>query len=116
MKKNNDWPALKFEDIQDTMETLHQWIQIVGKVRLRTMPWQNHSWHTTLYITPAGFSTYSIPYKGGAFQIDFDFKDHKLHISSSDTESLHMELRTGTVAAFYSELLEKLASMRIEVP
>ncbi len=43
MKKNQNWPVLNFVELQDTLETLHQWIQIVGKIRLRTMPWQNHS-------------------------------------------------------------------------
>ena len=60
----NTWQALNFEEIQETLESLHQWIQIVGKIRLRTMPWQNHSWHAALYITNRGFSTHSIPYQG----------------------------------------------------
>ena len=30
------------------------WTQIVGKVRLTQTPWVNHSWHVTLYVTPAG--------------------------------------------------------------
>ncbi|MEO1451135.1 MAG: DUF5996 family protein, partial [Bacteroidota bacterium] len=55
--KPQPWPVLNFAEIQDTLETLHQWIQIVGKIRLRTMPWQNHSWHAALYISPRGFST-----------------------------------------------------------
>ncbi|MEL6976562.1 MAG: DUF5996 family protein, partial [Bacteroidota bacterium] len=41
----NDWPLLDFNEIKDTLATLHQWIQIVGKIRMKTMPWQNHSWH-----------------------------------------------------------------------
>ena len=72
------WPILNFTEMQETLATLHQWIQIVGKIRLKTMPWQNHSWHATLYITANGFSTHAIPYQGRMFQIDFDFKQHKL--------------------------------------
>jgi hypothetical protein len=48
MNSNNTWPKLGFAEMQETIETLHQWIQIVVKIRLRTMPWQNHSWHTAL--------------------------------------------------------------------
>ena len=114
-KGEKNWPELDFDEIQDTLETLHQWIQIVGKIRLRTMPWQNHSWHVTLYVTPSGFSTYNIPYNGRAIQIDFDFKDHLLRLHCSDRASLTMELRPRTVADFYEELLKKLADIGLEV-
>lgn len=86
-----NWPTLNFKELQQTLDTLHQWIQIVGKIRLRTMPWQNHSWHTALYISPAGFSTNGIPYQGKNFQIDFDFKKHKVYIQSSGADTVSMD-------------------------
>ncbi len=117
MKTENSskWPDLNFTEIQDTMETLHQWIQIVGKIRLKTMPWQNHSWHAALYITPSGYSTQSIPYQGRTFQLDFDFKSHKLFIESSDHDTLVIELQPKTVADFYTEFFDKLSSIGIYV-
>jgi hypothetical protein len=115
MKKDQNWPVLNFAEMQDTFETLHQWIQIVGKIRLRTMPWQNHSWHATLYITPNGYSTNAIPYDGKIFQIDFDFRKHQLLIQSSHAETLTMELQPRTVSDFYTELFEKLTSIGIDV-
>ena len=115
MGNNRHWPELEFAKLKDTLETLHHWIQIVGKIRLKTMPWQNHSWHTTLYVTTSGFSTYSIPFEGRAFQIDFDFRTHKLFLRCSNRESLEMELRPGTVADFYAELFEKLSFLDIHV-
>ena len=45
------WPRLPLEEWQDTYATLHLWTQIVGKIRLSRMPWINHSWHVTLYVT-----------------------------------------------------------------
>ncbi len=115
-KKNSDqWPVLTFEEIQDTLETLHQWIQIVGKIRLRTMPWQNHSWHTALYVTSSGFSTHGIPYEGRIFQIDFDFRQHRLLVSCSNAGSVEMKLTAMTVADFYHQLFAKLAELGIEV-
>ncbi|MEX0966628.1 MAG: DUF5996 family protein [Bacteroidia bacterium] len=109
------WPEINFPEMQDTIETLHQWIQIVGKIRLRTMPWQNHSWHCTLYITSTGFSTHGIPYRGLVFQIDFDFKQHKIFMHCSDTDVAEMDLRPMTVAQFYHELFDKLRSIGIDV-
>lgn len=109
------WPVLNFSEIQDTLETLHQWLQIVGKIRLRTMPWQNHSWHTALYLSAHGFTTQAIPYKGQVFAIDFDFKQHKVSIQSSNAETMTMELKPRTVADFYQELFQKLDSIGVDV-
>lgn len=115
MKNEQNWPVLNFAEMQDTIETLHQWIQIVGKIRLKTMPWQNHSWHTALYVTPSGYSTHGIPYQGQIFQIDFDFKKHKLLIQCSNAETITIDLKPKTVANFYKELFEKLSGLGIEI-
>ncbi len=115
MEKRNNWPELNFPEIKDTLATLHQWIQIVGKIRLRAMPWQNQSWHTTLYVTPKGFSTNAIPYQGQTFQLDFDFTQHQLVIQSSVANEQIIELKPKTVADFYNEVMDKLAQMGIEI-
>lgn len=109
------WPVLNFNELKDTLETLHQWLQIVGKIRLRTMPWQNHSWHAALYISAHGYTTNGIPYGDKVFQIDFDFEKHKLFISCTNEITQEMELRPRTVANFYTELFEKLQSIGIEI-
>ena len=115
LNQSNKWPALDYPSMKDTLDTLHQWIQIVGKIRLKTMPWQNHSWHTTLYVTPNGFSTQSIPYSGGAFQIDFDFIHHFLSVRSTHSSEQRMNLYPRTVASFYNELFEMLRRIDLEV-
>ena len=115
MSNTKHWPDLNFEDIQETLETLHQWIQIVGKIRLKTMPWQNHSWHVPLYISTNGFTTNPIPYEGRIFQIDFDFKLHKLVVECSNAGTAEMDLYPRTVADFYQELFEKLHGLGIAV-
>jgi hypothetical protein len=115
MENHHSWPSLNFSQIQDTLETLHHWIQIVGKVRLKTMPWQNHSWHVPLYVNAKGFTTNPIPYEGRIFQIDFDFKQHKLFIECSNAGSVAMDLYPRTVADFYKEFREKLTELDIKV-
>ena len=72
------WPALPLEQWKDTYATLHRWSQIVGKVRLAGMPWINHSWHVTLYVTARGLTTGLVPHDEQSFQVDFDFVDHRL--------------------------------------
>ena len=110
-----EWPVINYNKIQDTLETLHQWIQIIGKIRLNTMPWQNHSWHAPLYLSPKGFTTNPIPYKGIIFQIDLDFKRHKLIIESSNMASVSMDLYPRTVSDFYNELYQILNKINIDV-
>ncbi|MGD1947761.1 MAG: DUF5996 family protein [Croceivirga sp.] len=115
MENKLDWPRLDFASMQDTIETLHQWIQIVGKIRFKTMPWQNHSWHVPLYISTKGFTTNPIPYEGRVFQIDFDFKQHQLFVECSNAGMVAMDLYPRTVADFYKELFEKMEQLGIRV-
>lgn len=107
------WPELAFEEWKDTLATVHLWTQIVGKIRLRQMPWLNHSWHVTLYISANGLTTGSVPYKHGVFQIDFDFIHHVLHITTSAGGVARVDLHPRSVADFYRELFEKLESVDI---
>lgn len=112
---NKTWPKLVFEDYKDTIGTVHLWTQIIGKIRLKKMPWLNHSWHVTLYVSARGLTTGSIPYGQGSFQIDLDFIDHAAIITCSDGKRETIRLYPRTVADFYEELFSKLSSMKIEV-
>lgn len=113
----DDWPLLELNDWIETRDTLHMWVQIVGKIRLRQMPWTNHSWHTTLYVTSRGLTTSPMPHGRREFQIDFDFadpKDHRLTIESTDGRVGGFALEPQTVAAFYERLMGELA--RLDLP
>ncbi len=110
-----NWPALDFADWSQTLTTLHLWTQIVGKIRLRQMPWTNHSWHVPLYVAPQGFTTSSLPYERGVFQIDFNFLTHQVRISTSIGEEATMKLYARSVASFYKELMDHLALLAIDV-
>ncbi len=111
----HDWPELDYSSWSDTLDTLHQWLQIVGKVRLQVMPWLNHSWHTSLYVSPTGFTTQSIPHHGGLLQIDFNFIDHELVIKSTFAEEAKMKLYPLSVADFYDELFKKLDKIGLDI-
>lgn len=108
-----NWPNIPFNDWKETLYTVQLWLQIIGKIRLEKMPWMNHSWHVTLYVSPLGLTTGSIPYENGIFQIDFDFQKHKLLITTSTGRNKKIDLYARTVASFYNELFEKLESMDI---
>lgn len=109
------WPLLSYEKGKATYDTLHLWTQIVGKIKLATLPWVNHSWHITLHITPTGLTTQTIPYKDQNFQIDFDFIEHQLKISTSSGALRKFDLHGISVAGFYKEIFEALADLNIYI-
>ena len=109
------WPALPFSEWRETAATLHMWTQIVGKIRLTLSPWLNHSWHVTLYVTPRGMTTGTIPYGQRSFSIGFDFIDHVLSIKSSDGDVRTLPLKSQDTADFYDAVMTTLEGMQLPV-
>ena len=109
------WPELPLEAWKDTYATLHMWTQIVGKVRLALSPHVNHWWQVPLYVSATGLTTSPIPYPGWAFEIEFNFLEHKLVISSCNGQNKVLALRPQSVASFYTEFMGALRSLGIKV-
>jgi hypothetical protein len=84
VRRSAGWPRLRLSDWRETRDTMHMWIQIIGKVRMAHAPLVNHWWQATLYVTPRGLTTSAIPYASGAFDCELDFVDHQLRIRASD--------------------------------
>lgn len=100
------WPALPFKDWENTCGALHLWCQIIGKYRLSHTPWVNHSWHATLYFTPRGLTTGTVPDTGGTISISLDFVSHDLIVKAATGEIISAPLKAMSVADFY-ELTHK---------
>ncbi|KYC44134.1 hypothetical protein WA1_03080 [Scytonema hofmannii PCC 7110] len=109
------WPSLPLAAWQDTYATLHLWTQVIGKIRLALAPKLNHWWQSTLYVTPRGLTTASIPCGTRNFQISFDFLDHQLQIDTSDGIVKRIALSPRSVADFYQMVLTTLSNIGIEV-
>jgi Family of unknown function (DUF5996) len=109
------WPELPTAAWRDSYATLHLWTQIVGKVRLTKAPWLNHSWHVALYVTARGLTTSPIPDGVRTFQIDFDFIDHALRISTSDGAQRQFGLADQSVASFYAGVIAALKELGVIV-
>jgi len=109
------WPELPTAAWRDTYATLHLWTQIVGKIRLTKSPWLNHSWHVALYVTARGLTTSPIPDGIRTFQIDFDFIDHALRVSTSDGGQRQFALPGLSVAGFYAAAMAALKDLGIDV-
>jgi Family of unknown function (DUF5996) len=108
------WPELRYDDWRTTCATLHLWTQIVGKVRLATTPWLNHSWHVPLYVNARGLTTSPMPHGALAFELQFDFLEHVLECTVSDGNSARIDLVPQSVAAFKASVMDMLA--RLGVP
>ncbi|GCE20870.1 DUF5996 family protein [Dictyobacter kobayashii] len=113
------WPALPLvTPWLETRETLHLWMQVVGKVRLELSPYINHWWQVPLYLTARGLTTSSIPVPGQPgqiFEVLFDFIDHQLLIQTSAGTGKTLPLIPRSVSEFYHEFMESLHALGIEV-
>jgi hypothetical protein len=109
------WPDLPTAAWRETYATLHLWTQIIGKIRLVRTPWLNHSWHIALYVTARGLTTSPIQDGAGTFQIDLDFIDHALRISTSAGATREFALAGHSVASFYAAIMAALAELGIHV-
>lgn len=110
--RTEGWPSIPVADWQDTRDTLHLYTQVVGKVRLANEPLLNHWWNVPLYVTARGLTTSLMPHTTGpAFEIDFDFIDHRLDVVAVTGEVRSLDLVARTVADFYEAVMSMLADL-----
>jgi Family of unknown function (DUF5996) len=109
------WPSLPWDGWKDTCETLHMWMQVVGKVKLELCPFLNEWWQVAFHLTARGMTTGIIPYRERTFDVEFDFTDHTLTIRTDDGVVSTLALAPRSVADFYHDFINTLGSMEIEV-
>lgn len=115
MGSERDWPELPLKEWEDTYRTLHMWTQIIGKIRLGLAPLQNHWWNTALYVNTRGLTTSAIPSHGRAFELQFDFLNHRLELRTSDGEDWAIALAPKSVASLYREIFQMLHEAGLQV-
>ena len=111
----NKLPALPYAAWSDTKDTLHLFLQIIGKVRLKAHPKLNHWWHVTLYPHVRGLTTGRIPYGETGFEIFYDMLDHKVIVSTNDGRQREFSVPGLTVAGFSDALFSRLDELGISV-
>jgi len=116
-RTRRELPELPLTGWEETKLTLQLWTQIVGKVRMTSAAPRNHWWHVTLYIGARGLTTRRMHAQGGvAFEIHFDFVDHRLVVATNSGEVESFELVDGlSVADFDGKLHATLAGLGIDV-
>src|SRR3954467_6494257 len=108
------WPSLPLADWDDTKDTLHRWLQIVGKTRLALSPPINHWWHVTFYPTANGLTTSPMPCDTRLVEVELDFLNHDLLVRTNDGATRAMPLVSRPVADFFQEYISLLESLGIQ--
>jgi hypothetical protein len=108
------FPPMPLEEWQDTKQTLHRFLQIAGKVRLDQSPLRNHWWNVPFHLTARGLTSRPMG-SDDFFSIDFDFVEHLLRVDSSTGQRVAFPLTELSVAGFYRQLLDALATLGFDV-
>jgi hypothetical protein len=109
------WPALPYESWRETLDTLHMYTQVVGKLRLAQSPFEAEWANVGLYLTARGLTTSPVPYGLTTFEAQFDFIDHDLTIRASDGGVERVPLQGQDVATFYDQVMEALKRLQLPV-
>ena len=108
------WPKLDFEADRPVVESLHAYLQVVGKLPTRALPWCNHSWHLALRVVPRGFRSYPVFFPRGEAEVLFDCLGSTVAVETSTGFSDGFEVVGQTVARFHEQLAELLRRAGIQ--
>ncbi|AUS79644.1 hypothetical protein C1701_16250 [Actinoalloteichus sp. AHMU CJ021] len=110
-------PAIPLAEWRPTKETLHRYLQVVGKIRLAASARRNHWWNVPFHLTGRGLTTR--PMSGGEddriFTIDLDLVAHELQVAALDGRSVRFSLVGRSVASFHDQTLSALDELGVPV-
>ena len=118
MNHSDKLPTLNYKGNEQNKMTLHLFLQIMGKIRLKLTPRKNHWWYVTEYVSTKGITTGPIPYNEGMdnFDMTINVHQHQLEVSTSKGEFASFSLLHGiSVSDFYQQLSEILKRFNIAV-
>ena len=95
-------------------DTVHRYLQIVGKIRLAHAPRRNHWWHVPFHLTSRGITTRPMQ-TDPIHSVDFDFVDHRLVVATVEGRTESFALGGNTVASFYHRTLAALEDVGVDV-
>lgn len=108
------WPELPYDEWEPTKQTLHRYAQMVGKVRMALVPFRNHWWHATLYVSARGLTTGPMAAGDVTAEVELDFVDHALRVRTSAGRSAGFALRDRFACSrFYEDLFTALGDVGV---
>lgn len=114
MTPQNSWPELRYEDYNDTRQTLHMYTQVIGKIRLALTPPLAQWGHAPLRLSADGFTTTPLWVGDGSLSADIDLIHHETRFERSDGR--RVKVAHGTpVAKYYGGVRSALAELAVTV-
>ena len=113
--RHDDWPELPYGAWRATRDTLHMYLQAIGKVRLALAPMEPQWAQVPLHVTARGLNTSPIPHPSGVFEIDVDLLEHVVSVRTVRGSVRRIALEPRSVADFYRALMDALASAGVDV-
>src|SRR5215469_6209628 len=80
----DDWPHLPHADWRGTLDTLHLYTQVLGKLRLALSPFEPVWANVPLYVTTRGLTTSPVPYGLRTFEVELDLNHHEATVLDCD--------------------------------
>ena len=111
-------PPLPWEAWRETKQTLHLYLQIIGKLRMTLTPRRNHWWHVPLYVSPVGLTTGTLFAPNDpllSFQIDVDFVRSKVQLHSNRGGNQLVHFDCDSCKDFYDQTMAAVAAMGVDV-
>lgn len=110
------WPRLDFAADRTVIETWHAYLQVIGKLPTRGLPWCNHGWHVALRVTPRGLRTYALIAGEDEAEVLFDCISEAVELQTSAGFSGSIPVQGQTVAEFHAALSDLLERGNVAIP
>src|SRR5271170_128089 len=83
---SSPWPAVSYEDWNETADTLHAHTQVLGKLAVALAPPEPELQHAALRLTARGWETAPLPApdRTGAFVVALDLRSHEVLVEHTD--------------------------------
>lgn len=111
MTMDERWPELDYAADRPVIEAIHAYLQLIGKLPTRGLPWTNHGWHAALRIAPRGFRTYPVPLSHGEGELLLDCLDACIRLETSLGVMRTIDLRGRSVADVHTRLAAALGEV-----
>ncbi|GAA3831092.1 DUF5996 family protein [Brevibacterium ammoniilyticum] len=114
MATDTAWPQLRVDDWTGTRESLHQWLQIVGKIELVSTTLINHWWNVTYDISARGLRTQILMHQSNrTFDAEFDFIDSRFVLRADTGDIETVDLKPQSIADFYHAVMGALLKLGV---
>src|SRR5262249_49113268 len=111
----DEWPELPYEWWRPTRDTLHMYMQVIGKLRLALSPFEPQRANVPPSLTARGLTTSPVPFGSQiTFDAELDFFDHVVVLRTSAGGMARVALG-GTVADFYRAVIAALTGLGVSV-